>query len=73
MSKRTEEMKQLKEKSLDELVVLSRELTTEIDNERVKSYFGDQTKVNDVSVKRKKLARVKTLINQMNKDKKEDK
>ena len=73
MSKLTEEMKQLKEKSLDELVVLSRELTTEIDNERVKSYFGDQTKVNDVSVKRKKLARVKTLINQMNKDKKEDK
>ncbi len=66
------ELTELREKTIDELKALARELRESIESERVQSYFKDQTSTNNVQSSRKKLARVLTIITEKEKEEKKE-
>jgi len=56
------ELQTFRDKSIDELEVLAEELSSKINDERVKSYFSDQTSVNDVKSNKIMRARILTIL-----------
>ncbi len=62
------ELTELREKTIDELRVLAKELRENIESDRIQSYFKNQASVNNVQSSRKKLARVLTLISEKEKE-----